>query len=469
MSSSYEYWKERYDQWKKEDDRTEEEFLQDLSKIYWEMRQNILNEIYAFYAKYAADEGISIEEARKRVTRLDMEEFEQKAKYYVELAQQDFANNSDANADIYFSDQANEEMVLYNLTMKANRLDMLNSQVGIILTSRFDDINRKMDELLTNETYKQYERMSGILGMTVSDPQVTRINAKAVANASFMGATFSERLWGNNQQALKKQLHSEMVKAMMQGKGAAPLAASLQKKFNQSEYACKRLIVTELSRVRAEANAQNMTDNGFDEYVFLPQTNACPICLPLNDKHFKLKDREPGKNYPPMHPNCRCTTAPWVEEEESKETRDVTDEGQSSGNGDSELIFEKYKDITNELRKEPLPGYFEVEEGYKLGDHDEEILFGEWLAEHMGGKLIGQKERDIEQISWCDYLWENEFWELKTLIGESKKRVDTVTRTAMKQIFSAEENFGGGIAKGLTVGRCCGNRGTSYQKAETRT
>ncbi len=39
---------------------------------------------------------------------------------------------------------------------------------------------------------------------------------------------------------------------------------------------------------------------------------------------------------------------------------------------------------------------------------------------------------------------ENTYW-------REQKRVDTVTRTAMKQIFSAEENSGGGIAKGIIL------------------
>ena len=77
----------------------------------------IQKEIDSFYAKYASKEGITIAEAKKRASKLDMEEFSRKAKKYVE--------------EKNFSKQANDEMRLYNLTMKVNRLELLKAQIGL--------------------------------------------------------------------------------------------------------------------------------------------------------------------------------------------------------------------------------------------------------------------------------------------------------------------------------------------------
>lgn len=33
-------------------------------------------------------------------------------------------------------------------------------------------------------------------------------------------------------------------------------------------------------------------------------------CGELDMERIPVKDAEPGKNFPPMHPNCRCTTIP---------------------------------------------------------------------------------------------------------------------------------------------------------------
>ena len=43
-----------------------------------------------------------------------------------------------------------------------------------------------------------------------------------------------------------------------------------------------------------------------------PMTRGtCETCAALDGKHFKLKDAQAGVNYPPMHPNDRCTTVEY--------------------------------------------------------------------------------------------------------------------------------------------------------------
>ena len=45
----------------------------------------------------------------------------------------------------------------------------------------------------------------------------------------------------------------------------------------------------------------------FEDYEFqVADSNACPVCKALNGKKFKFSQRVPGRNFPPMHPWCRC-------------------------------------------------------------------------------------------------------------------------------------------------------------------
>ena len=63
-----------------------------------------------------------------------------------------------------FSDAANEEMRLYNMTMKVNRLEMLKARMGLELVSGFDELQKFFDEKLTDRTLEEFERQAGILG-----------------------------------------------------------------------------------------------------------------------------------------------------------------------------------------------------------------------------------------------------------------------------------------------------------------
>ena len=110
-------------------------------------------EIDAFYGRYADKEQITLAEAKRRVSKLDIAAYERKAKRYV--------------ADKDFSKQANEEMRLYNLTMKVNRLEMLKANIGLELVAGHNEQEKFMSKILRGRTEEELQRQAGILGKTV--------------------------------------------------------------------------------------------------------------------------------------------------------------------------------------------------------------------------------------------------------------------------------------------------------------
>ena len=50
--------------------------------------------------------------------------------------------------------------------------------------------------------------------------------------------------------------------------------------------------------------------------------DCCSVCKKLDGKIFKLKKLEFGVNAPPMHPNCHCATAPYLDRKEFDEWLD---------------------------------------------------------------------------------------------------------------------------------------------------
>lgn len=266
-------------------------------------------EIDAFYGRYADKEQITLAEAKRRVSKLDIAAYQRKAKRYV--------------ADKDFGKQANEEMRLYNLTMKVNRLEMLKANIGLELVAGHDEQEKFMAEILRGRTEAELQRQAGILGKTV------RNNAKlaeTIPNASFHNATFSERIWGN-QTALKAELSKQLQVGMIQGKNPRVLAREIQKTFGASASNAERLMRTELARVQTEAQRQSFLANGFEAYTFHVNRGCCSACSDLDGKHFKVKDMMPGKNAPPMHPNCRCSVSAYEDDTEYEAWLDFLDKG----------------------------------------------------------------------------------------------------------------------------------------------
>lgn len=305
MPKSSNYWRKREEENLKHNRLSEAEYQKAINETYEYMLDQIQKEINGFYAKYAKAEKISMAEAKRRVSKLDIEEYGRKAAKYVKEKD--------------FSKQANEEMRLYNATMKINRLELLKANIGLELVSGFDELQKYFDEKLTDRTLAEFERLAGILGKSVQDNEKA---AHAIVNASYKNATYSDRIW-MYQGMLKNELDGLLKTGLIQGKHPRELARHLQKRFGVSAYNANRLMTTELARVQTEAQKQSFVRNGFTQYTFLALGTACSVCRALNDKHFDVDDMMPGENAPPMHPNCRCSVAAYMDDESYEEWLDT--------------------------------------------------------------------------------------------------------------------------------------------------
>ena len=298
---SYRYWTEREKAQRELYMKEEAQQQKELERIYSDMYRWAEDEINRFYGKYATAEGIDITEAKKRVTQLDIEEYEKLAKQYVK--------------DRDFSDRANAEMRLYNATMKINRLEMLKARIGVHLVDGINTIDQYYEDVITDRTRQEIERQAGILGETVSVADTTK-RAENIVNASFFNATYSERIW-SHQDRLRSMISIELQRGLIAGVGSREMASRIKREFDVSLADAHRLMVTELRRVQTDVAMDSYKESGVERYVYLAvNPRACPICRQLDGKDFAVSEAEPAKNAPPMHPRCHCTTAPYVDEDE---------------------------------------------------------------------------------------------------------------------------------------------------------
>lgn len=307
--------------------------------------EQVQKEIDAFYRKYATKEGISIEEAKRRASNFDIEAFASKVKEYVETKN--------------FSDEANEALRLYNLTMRVNRLELLKAQIGLDMVDDFNELQQYFDRELTEDTLAELRRQAGILGETVIDPAG---KASEIVNGTWYNARLSERIW-LQQDLLRFQLEGLLTDGILQGKNPRVLARELKKKFNTTTYNCQRLMRTELARVQIGAQQAEYEENDVEEFEFIANSTACPICAALDGKHFKVKDLVIAKNAPPMHPNCMCSTVPWEDWAERDAKQNFIANGGSAKEWDKlspkikNNLIERARKQNAEIEKQVLQKY----------------------------------------------------------------------------------------------------------------
>ena len=296
------YWREREEEQKKHNITDLNEYNRELDKIYSAMITDCQNQINDWYMRYASKEGITIADAKKRVSTADQKYYAEKAKEYV------------ANKD--FSDKANSEMRLYNLTMKVNRMELLKANLGLAMTGGYSDIEKLTGEFLDKKTLEELKRQAVILGKGVDGVEK---HADDIVNASFKNATFSDRLWAD-MDSLRQRINVQVQRSLIRGLNPVEIARGfmpeLRNDVKKARFATERLARTEMSRVLTDAQMDSFKANGYDEYMIICERTACALCRPFDGQHFPLDEMEVGYNASPFHPSCLCSQAPYMDRDE---------------------------------------------------------------------------------------------------------------------------------------------------------
>lgn len=299
------YWKIRRREHKhiQEQLKREDGYKKRLERLYRTAQEEIIRDIEADIGRFADKEGISMTEAKKRISKHDVEVFSEKAKRYV--------NERD------FSDEANRELRLYNVTMRTNRLELLEARIHLETVGLADEEIKMLQEWLGQEAIAEYTRQAGILGMTVPDQVQLNRMAKAIINAEFRGVEFSERVW-QNQKELQHGLENAIRRTIIRGEnprvaGREPRKI-VHKEFENKKYAADRIAITETARVQTDIGEQAHKDAGITQFMWIAEPTACSICAEHDGKVFSYDD--PNAPRVPIHPFDRCSEAAYFDSTE---------------------------------------------------------------------------------------------------------------------------------------------------------
>ena len=150
----------------------------------------------------------------KRASEMDVKAFARKTK---EVCQREKD----------FSPTANQELKLYNLTMRVNRLELLKANIGLELISLFNELDKYFSNELTKAGLAELKRQAGILEMTIASSGYAKL-IELVINSSFLSddVSFSDRLW-MYQSELKSELDRLLLRSITMGKNPKQLASKL--------------------------------------------------------------------------------------------------------------------------------------------------------------------------------------------------------------------------------------------------
>lgn len=298
-----EYWRDREKAYIEQALKSQKELSIESIKRFERLQEDLLNQIDTWFRKYADEEGITMADAKKKVEKADIERLQRRAEKIVAMKD--------------FSPMANEDMRIYNLTMRINRYQYLLSDIGITLAEFYSLEEAFLYEEFNKLAIEEYAKQSAILGDNVrgSARSIDEIVRGSYQVAGEGVVIWSESLWAS-QKALKNLLDRELTQAIITGENPLKVSRRIKKATNVQKYVSDRLARTEMARIQGEVQLRSYNSANVDKYIFIAESTACKTCSPLDGRIFGVDKREIGKNFQPIHPNCRCSTAPYIDRDE---------------------------------------------------------------------------------------------------------------------------------------------------------
>jgi SPP1 gp7 family putative phage head morphogenesis protein len=268
-------------------------------------------QIEQWYGRFAANNGITLAEARQWLAGKDLAEFKWDVNEYIRHGKDAALNPAyikqleNASARFHISK-------LDALKLKIqNTAESLYGQTGQRLTGAFGQIYKD------NYYHMVYELQKGAnIGWDIAAINQKQVEGVLSKPWTLDKRTFSDRLWTRKQEFIDT-LHTQLTQNVILGKPPGDAIKAIAEKFGASKSNAARLVNTESGyfAVKAQHDAFEALDVEEYEVVETLDSLTCPVCGEWDGKHLPMSQFEAGVTAPLYHANCRGCTCPYFADE----------------------------------------------------------------------------------------------------------------------------------------------------------
>ena len=300
--SNKSYWLKRSEELDKVAKMTEKEVMKKLSALYRDAFRSIEKEVNDFMMKYAVDHKLDYATVTQMLTPIDLAEYNEKI-------QELHAMYRDTK-----SEYIKIEIERLKARSKITRLRALQDAINVELCKVTHEYQMTLEDTLIGLFSGQYEKACELMG--VMAPGIPREAIKKIIEYPYAGKMFSDRIW-DNKDALVKYIQQDLTVGIIRGDSIQKMARQLKKDLKVLYYQAERLVRTETNYAMNQAHLKGYKDSGVvEKYEFLAahDKRTSKLCRDLDGEMFELSKAVVGENCPPMHPNCRSTVVPVLED-----------------------------------------------------------------------------------------------------------------------------------------------------------
>lgn len=363
-----------------------EKYLQEHeAKLYGAAEQEIQQEIEKLYQKFSNKQKISLAEARRLIRDADFRkiDWEGMIQDSLELREQIRNGKGSLPAEII---QAMEEqhrelefrMAAYTKRGEIAYLELRRIEIDRKLLKLYDTQQMDIYDYLVSEYDDGYYRQVYNIQQRIGyGKDFIKPNANAIEGAilnQYQRQNFSQTLYSHCEH-FSRDLKENLVTGLIRGEDLNRMARRIRDRMGVAFSDAKRLVRTETAYIYEQATKDAYEECGIEEYEYLATLDkrTSKVCKQLDGKHFRAKDALPGKNYPPMHPNCRSTTVCYFPDEKQKKRQ------------------------TTRLAKNEDGKYYEVPSNMTYSQWQDQVSQMDNIAKRLGEKTYRSIKRRIEK------------------------------------------------------------------------
>ncbi len=338
--NSKEYWQNRGELTQARLMQKADNFADDMEKAYKAAIESIEKDISVFFQRFAKNEGMTLAKANKLLKAGELERFKMTVEEYIQKG----IENSVSEKWLKELESASD---LYRISrLKALNIQ-IQQQIELIAAYKEQGLSKTLQEIFEEGYYRNifdFQQFTGV-GSAFAALDNKAINAAISKPWTYDGETFSERIW-KDRDKLKYSLEKILTQGIIRGDSPDKTAKLISKETGTELRAARRLVLTESAAIAEMASLESYKELCVDEIEILVTLDekTCGTCGPLDGRHFPRSESSIGINVPPFHPNCRCTTVPYFDDEFTAGTeRAARDKDGKTYYVPRDMTFEEWK------------------------------------------------------------------------------------------------------------------------------
>ena len=300
------------------------------TKINLLIRASILNierEIEEVYYKFKERNGLTDEEMlkymKKKLTNAEIEKY---------VAERNWA----------LADVTSMKNRVTQLSLLKNYIIHQTNYIAQESTSHLEGL---LKSVIVDTYEKNHYNICKNIGFEIAFQKMPKEKIDKLLHHNWLDSNFYKRIQ-HNCGTLQQSVEKVLTDGVLRGKPVKYMAEQLTKCSNYGIVASEKLVRTEVSHFHNKVEGEQYEELGIEKYIFLAtldgkvctrQHKNGKSCAELDGKVFNVKDRVEGVNYPPVHPNCRCNSIIYLDEETKRNLK------RRAKTKDGEPVVFKYK------------------------------------------------------------------------------------------------------------------------------